>query len=162
MQSIEVGAGEYHVARPTTQLTCLGLGSCVGLALWDRSVAVGGLAHIVLPDSRRYSWQERPGMFADRAPVALLAALRQLGGRRATIVAKVVGGASLFGSSGDDQAPLLQIGRCNLEAVRRALRHLGLPLVGEDVGGTHGRTVEFCVVDGRLHVRSLHGIVHVL
>jgi len=159
MRSVEVGAAEFHVARHATRLTCLGLGSCVCLALWDATTAIGGLAHIVLPDSRRYRWQDRPGMFADRAPVAVLAAMRQLGGRRAKIVAKVVGGANLFVSSAGDREPLLQIGRRNIEAVSSALRRLGLPIVGEDVGGTYGRSVEFCVMDGRLRVRRSSGIV---
>jgi len=162
MRSVEVGAAEFQVAGHATRLTCLGLGSCVGLALWDAAAAVGGLAHIVLPDSQRYHWQEHPGMFADRAPNALLAAMQELGARRATSVAKLVGGANIFSSNGDEPLALFQIGRRNLEAVRQALRRLGLPIVGEDVGGRHGRSVEFNVADGRLHIRTSSGLVHVL
>jgi len=70
-----------------------------------------------------------------------------------------VGGANLFVSSAGDREPLLQIGRRNIEAVSSALRRLGLPIVGEDVGGTYGRSVEFCIVDGRLRIRTSSGIV---
>ena len=70
-----------------------------------------------------------------------------------------MGGANLFVSSAGDREPLLQIGRRNIEAVSSALRRLGLPIVGEDVGGTYGRSVEFCIVDGRLRIRTSSGIV---
>ena len=162
MTSVEVGAAEFHVDRGETILTCLGLGSCIGLALWDPMAEVGGMAHIVLPDSRRYRWQDRPGMFADRAPAAMLATVRGLGAQRATIVAKIVGGASLFFSTGGEQPPLLQVGRRNITAVIGALQRLRLPIVGEDVGGTCGRSVEFSVLDGRLRVRMSNGIVQEL
>ena len=162
MTSIEVGAAEFHVDRGETILTCLGLGSCICLALWDPMAEVGGMAHIVLPDSRRYRWQNRPGMFADRAPAAILAAIQELGGRRSRITAKIVGGANLFASTGGGPPPFFEIGRRNIAAVVAALQHLRLPIVGEDVGGTCGRSIEFSVLDGRLRVRMSNGIVQEL
>lgn len=159
MTWIEVGAAEFHVERGEATLTCRGLGSCVCLALWDPTAEVGGMAHIVLPDSRRYRWEHRPAMFADRAPVMMVAAMQKLGGKRSRIVARIVGGASIFMAAGDTQSPLFEIGPRNIAAVTRALERLRLPIVAEDVGGMSGRSVEFSVPDGRLRVRTLTGVV---
>lgn len=82
MTEITVGPAEMRAGKGGTLLICRGLGSCVCLALRDPVAQVGGMGHIVLPDSRRHGRETPPGMLADRAPAALLAALRDLGPAR--------------------------------------------------------------------------------
>ena len=55
-----VGIGEYRVARPPAVLVSLGLGSCVGVALYDPERKVGGLAHIMLPSSNGAGGDHKP------------------------------------------------------------------------------------------------------
>lgn len=115
------------------------------------------MGHIVLPDSRGQHLAAPPGMFADRAPEALLAALRDLGARPARVVAKLAGGAVIFSVTPGADSALLEIGPRNAEATMRAVRRLGLAIVGTDVGGGAGRAVEFSLLEGTLTVRIAGG-----
>lgn len=147
-----MNVAESVVARETGILATHGLGSCIALVLYDPTSRCGALAHILLPNEERPGPIARPARSATNAVPHLQAQLRHAGalGRP---VAKIAGGASMFGS-------LLamggvNIGERNIEATRRALADAGIALVGEDVGGDHGRSVFFDVASGVMHVRSL-------
>lgn len=159
MTSIEVDGTGLHVDRGSVTLTCLGLGSCVCVALWDTAAEIGGMAHVVLPDSRRYRSDGGPGKFADLAPAALFTALRALGANPSRIVAKIAGGANIFSAAAGSRPPVLEVGSRNIRAVRHALDLLRVPIVAEDVGGGVGRSVAFRIIDGRLRVRHTCGPV---
>lgn len=156
---IEVGPGDLRLGGASVTLACRGLGSCVCLALWDPSAEVGGLAHVVLPDSGRYRRPERPGMFADLAPGALVEALRALGARPSRIVAKVTGGASVFAATARVESPIFDVGRRNVAALVSVLGRTRIPIVAEDTGGSAGRSIEFRVRDGLVRVRTMGGLV---
>ncbi len=61
--------GEIRVDGDGNTLHTL-LGSCVGLALYDRQQKIGGLAHIVLPDSR--GSEHRLGKYVNTAVPSLM------------------------------------------------------------------------------------------
>lgn len=151
-REIFVNVAEMAVARGTGVLSTCGLGSCVAIALFDPTTHVGGLAHILLPNDDRSRPGDRPGKYAERAVPHLLAEMRHAGMRGAP-VAKIAGGASMFGallgSSG------VNMGERNVDATRNALVKVGVALVGEDVGGDHGRSVYFDVATGVVRVHSL-------
>jgi chemotaxis protein CheD len=149
---LSVGGGSFV-------FTCRGLGSCVCVALWDPTVEIGGIAHVVLPDSRRHRADPRAGMFGDRAPAAILAAMHERGARRLRIVAKIVGGASIFFAAGTERLPFFDVGCRNIASVESALWRLGVPIVGEDVGGARGRSIEFSVADGGMRIKTTDGTV---
>lgn len=159
MDTIEVGPGDLRAARSGATFTCRGLGSCVCLALWDRRAEVGGMAHIVLPDSRPYRRPDRPGMFAELAPAALVETMRTLGARSSRIVAKIAGGAALFSATTRVESPIFEVGRRNVAALASALDRSGIPIVAEDTGGTAGRSIAFTVRDGLVSVRTTAGLV---
>jgi len=139
--------GEMVVsADPTAELMALGLGSCIGLAIVDRTAGVAGLAHIVLPES--YSGSE-PGKFADTAVPALLARLRRAGAVERRMEAAIAGGARMFEMSG-----ALDIGSRNDQAVRGALSAAGIALHASETGGSQGRTIRVEVGTGRVTVRA--------
>lgn len=157
MARIAVGIADLRTGGPGEVLAAVGLGSCVAVAIRDRARQRGALAHIMLPqqsDGRR-----RPGenmrKYADVAVPEAVRALELIGCRRADLEAKIAGGASIFdlgrGAEGGD------IGSRNVEAVVRALQLEGVPLVGSDVGGRDGRTVEFAVETGELAVKTVRG-----
>jgi chemotaxis protein CheD len=146
-ETISVPIGRIAVAAAPAQIRTL-LGSCIGLVLYDRVAKVGGVAHVVLPDSR--GAVDQPGRFADTAVPALVAEMERAIGRpaRARLVAKVAGGARMFQSG-----PSMNIGQMNVEAVDRLLAGLAIPIVARDVGGDAGRHLTLDTRSGIVTVR---------
>lgn len=149
---VAVGMGGLVVSRNADQvLAAYGLGSCVGLAGWDPVARVGGLAHVVLPDSAANRESQSPGRFADTAVPALLDAMTRQGADIGRLVLKMAGGAQVLALGGQNGG--LAIGERNVAAVRQTLRQLGLPLAAEDTGGNSGRTLLLQVGTGRVTVQ---------
>lgn len=151
---VPVAIGRWAVAAAPAQLRTL-LGSCVGVALHDRAAKVGGLAHVVLPDSRGDA--EHPGKYADTAIPALIADIeRAIRGKSAgRLVAKLAGGASMFQIGAEP--PSRNIGRMNREAVEAILAALRIPILGRDLGGDGGRNMILDPATGRVWIRSPGG-----
>lgn len=142
-----VGVAEYGVTVDGTSLITSGLGSCVAVGIYDGTVAAG-LVHVMLPtaDDRPV---ENPAKFADTGVSTLLGALADAGARSESFAAKMAGGSEMIAFRAQERS----IGERNVEAVRTALDDSGVPLLGEDVGGDEGRTVEL-TQSGDLVVRT--------
>jgi chemotaxis protein CheD len=152
MSEIQVRIADLAVAGGASVLVTNGIGSCIAIALYERSARVGGLAHILLPNEVLTTSHEPPGKCASSAIPAMVRRMRELKGT-GEIEARLIGGASMF-------APLLipgalSLGARNIAAARAALAAADIPVVGEDVGGDHGRSVHFSLEDGSLLVRSV-------
>ncbi|MHC1610228.1 MAG: chemotaxis protein CheD [Candidatus Methanospirareceae archaeon] len=143
-----VGMGEMKVAHNPCLLIITGLGSCIGLALHDRYAKVGGMAHIMLPDSKGVT-VEGCCKYADTAVPSLLKEMSQDNARKDRIVAKVAGGASIFSAM-----DTMRIGEKNATAVKEALKREGIKLVAEDTGGNYARTVTLDTCTGELIVKT--------
>ncbi len=150
----KVGMGGIAFGQAPTVLETL-LGSCIGVAVWDRDTKMGGLAHVVLPESRGKS--SAPGKFADTAVSELRREMVRRGANTKKLTAKIAGGATMFG-----QRTNQDIGQKNDEAVREHLQTLGIPLIGEHTGGTSGRVIRFSLEDGSVTVKIGREIVTVL
>jgi chemotaxis protein CheD len=124
-------------------LVAMGLGSCVGVALLDRSSPLAGLAHVVLPEARPGA--AVTGKFADTAVPELIRQVCALGATPPSLSAVLVGGAQMFppGPSG-----FPDIGRRNEQAVRVALALAGIVVAAAVTGGTTGRTMRIHVGAG--------------
>jgi chemotaxis protein CheD len=152
---LEVGVGRIAVAQYPTVLMTPALGSCVGVTLWDESRQRGGMAHIMLPARSDTAMDGEPDRFATVAVPELVERLSRLSSTPKRLVAKIAGGAAMF--RGDSE--LASIGQRNVAEVRLQLTRLGIPIVAEDVGGSHARTIELYLDSGVLMVRSyLFGI----
>lgn len=152
-----VRVADFRAAGPGCALVTVGLGSCVAVLLHDAEARVGGLAHVLLPSPALSRDQLHPGKFPQTALPALLDCMRELGGDRRRINARLAGGASMFGNIAP--AGSIQMGERNVVACRQVLRDLGVPLVGEAVGGDYGRTVRLDVDSGCAEVSSVrHGV----
>lgn len=153
-EPLAVGLGELKGSRdPEAQLVCYGLGSCIGLCLWDPRTRVGAMAHVVLPDSSLSRGPVvQPAKWADTAVPAALELLATLGANRSTITVRMAGGARMLNVVGAGSR--LDIGARNTEAVREILAKHDLRLAAEDVGGTWGRTFTLNVGTGRLVVST--------
>jgi chemotaxis protein CheD len=143
-QKLNVGMGQIAMAKAPALLSSV-LGSCVGLALFHPRLKTGALAHIVLPTASGRG--AMPGKFADTALPHMLAEFSKLGVPRDGLVAKIAGGACMFGVSGP-----LQIGDSNVEAVQTLLAKENIRIVAKDVGGQKGRRVTLDCSSGELLV----------
>ena len=150
---IRVKVADCAVGRDDQTLITIGLGSCVAIMLYDEAARVGGLAHTLLPDESMARDRSNPGKFPASAVALLLAEMTRIGANVRRVRAKLVGGASMF--SNLIPAGSIQIGERNVSAARQALRACGVPIIAEDVGSDHGRSVHFFIEDGRVEVRSL-------
>lgn len=140
-EAIVVRVAEFRIARGDTELATLGLGSCVAILLHDPESGVGGLAHILLPSRSLSRSSDNPGRFPQTALPAMLEAMIGLGADRRRLVARLVGGASMFQNLVPSGS--MQMGDRNVIAVREVLNQLAIPIVAETVGGDQGRSVWF-------------------
>jgi len=152
MGVIVVGMADLKVAKYPDILTTLGLGSCVGITLFDITKRIGGLAHVMLPTYKGFEGQNI-AKFADSAIIELINQLTRTGVKRSSLVAKLAGGAHMFGRA--QNSDMLKIGERNAAASTAILKQLGIPIKANDTGGTHGRTIELYMDTGALKIRTV-------
>jgi chemotaxis protein CheD len=148
-----VRVADATVQQGDVTIFTIGLGSCVAIILYDAERKVGGLAHVLLPSESLSSSRMNRAKFPSTAVPLLLEGMRALGANRSRIVARLAGGASMFTSLLPSTG--LQMGERNVMATRAALAKMNIPVVAEDVGGGHGRSVYFRVESGAVEVRSM-------
>ncbi|NLI60973.1 MAG: chemotaxis protein CheD [Clostridiales bacterium] len=157
-ERIKVGMADMNVVRSPGVLVSLGLGSCVGIALYDEFRKIAGLAHIMLPSSKMIRNNENKAKFADTAIAEVIAMMTSLGANKDRLKAKIAGGAQMFASN-NKASNLLKIGERNVIASLEVLKELQIPIVGQDTGGTYGRTVELYAETGVFLIKTIgHGI----
>lgn len=153
IKEIKVGIADLNVASSPDRLITVGLGSCIGIALYDKISGIGGLVHIMLPDSTLFTSVNNPVKFANLAIPILLQKMEKLGAVKRNLQAKVAGGASMFNFP--DKSMIMDIGNRNSLAVKSMLEGLSIPVVGEDIGGNKGRTMIFDTSNGVVHIRTV-------
>ena len=147
---IPVGMSQLKTAKSPTMLAVYGIGSCIILSIYDAARRIGGLAHIMLPDSSGMDLSVINNIkFADTAVPALIEAVLKEGALRIGLEAKIFGGSEMFPPTDDFSNT---IGRDNTNAVKAALRKHNIPLKSEDTGGIHGRSIEFDLSNGIVKV----------
>lgn len=161
-ETLNVGVADLKVSDNSDTLVSYGLGSCVAVAIYDPRKKMGGLAHVMLPESRGKDSVSSPGKFADTAVPLLVERLVELGARRKSLLCKIVGGAQMFEIPGSRNreaglscGPSANIGARNVEAVKEVLEKLKVPIVGEETGGNHGRTVRFKTDTGDVQITAI-------
>ncbi|MGH7739599.1 MAG: chemotaxis protein CheD [bacterium] len=148
-----VGIAEVKAGRAPETLVVYGLGSCVGVALYDRESRNGGLAHVMLPSSAQAAKVVQIGKYADTAINFLVGELGRMGSPPGRLAAKLVGGANMFKTLVSHP---VSIGSRNGIAARESLWKYSIPIVGEDLGGEAGRTIQFSLADGRIRVKKMN------
>ena len=152
---VKVKIADMAVLKNSGLLVTVGLGSCVGIALYDSKSKVGGLAHILLSSSENLSPEKRkdinPAKFADTAIPQLIDNMKQEGARFQNLVAKIAGGSQLFEVTQEK----MKVGNRNVEMVRETLAEYSIPLVAEDIGGNYGRTMKLDVSTGQVKILSV-------
>lgn len=151
-EMLKVGMADLKVCKAPDNITTIGLGSCIGIAMYDPSTKITGLVHIMLPDSKVFKGNIIEAKFADTGIPALLQKMLDMGANKNKIVAKIAGGAKMFSVTNNTT---INVGERNAEASVLALRKLGIPLLGQDTGLNYGRTVEIYSEDGHFLVKSV-------
>mgnify|MGYP004501912485 FL=1 len=152
---IKVGMADLKTCVSPDGVTTLGLGSCVGIAIRDPMTKIGGLAHIMLPDSTAMrNGQQNIAKFADTGIEELVRQMEKLGAKRIRMVAKIAGGATMFAFQGSN-AGVGQVGDRNVEATKAKLKEMKIPILAEDTGANYGRTVIFYPETGEFHIRAV-------
>ena len=155
-QMVIVGMADLNVVKNPGVLTTLGLGSCVGIALYEPLAKVAGLAHCMLPDSTKIQNNSIEAKFVDTAVARLLAEMQKIGANRRLIKAKVAGGAQMFAFNAAND--MMRIGDRNVEATIKVLGAQGIPILAKDTGNTYGRTVELYSETGDFLIKTIgHG-----
>lgn len=155
---VKVGIADLNLVLDPGTIMTIGLGSCIGIALYDKELKVAGLSHIMLPDSTQFKNVTNPMKFADSAIPILVEKMQKQGCKKQNIIAKIAGGASMFNFS--DKSIISDIGKRNSEAVKKALNDVGIPIVAEDTGGNKGRTMILEASTGKVTLKIVgKGIV---
>ncbi len=151
---IKVGMADLKTCVSPDGVTTLGLGSCVGIAIRDPATKIGGLAHIMLPNSAEIrNSQQNIAKFADTGIEELVRQMEKLGAKRNRMVAKIAGGATMFSFQG--RSDMVQIGDRNVAATKEKLKQLNIPILAQDTGANYGRTVTFFPETGDFRIRAV-------
>ncbi len=159
--SYAVDIAMMKIARAPEQLYSLGLGSCIGVAIYDPAVKIGGLIHILLPSSQGFeNGNHVRTKFADSGISDLVDAMVKAGASRARLRAKMAGGASMFAIK--NTPSVHEVGRRNIQSSRDTLKMLGIELVAHDTGGNKGRTIIFDIDTGQLTIKTVDKSIKVI
>lgn len=161
MGVIKVLIADSNIAIYPDSIKTLGLGSCVGVTLYDEVKKIGGMAHVMLPSTELAKTADfKKAKYGDTALPELVEMMVTAGANRYRLKAKMAGGAQMFKFAGS--ADTLRIGPRNVDSCKAALKKLGIPLLAEDTGGSHGRTIELFTETGDLQIKTATKTVKVL
>ena len=147
MDSLEVHIGHVAVSEDSERLIASGVGSCVVVTLYDPKRRIGAMAHAMLPSVLRARRDGPDTRHVDTAIDAMLKELLARGARKEDLEAKIAGGANMFIDFESD------IGQKNVAGAKAKLEAEGIRLIGESVGGSIGRSVEFSPISGIMTVK---------
>ena len=150
---IKVGMADLNICKSPDMITTLGLGSCIGIALYDPVTKIGGLAHIMLPDSTQIRNNSNIAKFADTGINELVKRMTEAGAVKGRLVAKIAGGAQMFAFQSKNE--MVRVGERNVEATKKKLAQLKIPILAEDTGKNYGRTVIFYPETGDFVIRAV-------
>ena len=152
-KEIRVGIADSAIVSSPDRLITMGLGSCIGIAIYDRVKKIAGLVHIMLPDSKQFKNIVNPLKYADLGIESLVNQMIDNGCRKENMTAKIAGGASMFNFP--DKKIISDIGKRNSLAVVEIINKLSIPIIGQEVGGNKGRTMIFEIEDGSVLIKSI-------
>ncbi len=167
-----VNLGEVKYSQNEDVLVCYGLGSCVGVVIYDSYTKIAAMGHVVLPTNSKgdqntqatsyFAVDKSPARYADSGVWYLFENLLKKGAKKNNLKAKIAGGASVLAIPIFDKGSNAEIGQRNLSIVKKVLDEIKVPLVAEDVGGNKGRTMRFYNEDARVEISTVGAIKKLL
>lgn len=149
---IQVELADMKVSNNKNEMIAAdSLGACIGLAVYDPEIKVGGLLHYMLPISKIDPQRAHaiPAMFADTGSLELFKALFAIGGKKERMQVRVVGGSQLMGDS-----QLFDMGRRNYLVLRKIFAKNNIQIHGEDIGGHYSRSLRMDLNSGECIVKA--------
>lgn len=159
-----VELGEIHVTGDKLVVFCIpNLGTGVALTIYDTINRVGGIAHIVMPESSMSNsyGEDLPGKYANLAIPTLVEKFTEAGGQKRGTIVRMIGGAQLFNFGGGG-GNIMNIGARNATAIRAAMSKLGFAIEKADTGGNKSKAIHFIMATGQLHVSIIGGSDYLL
>lgn len=150
---IEVNMAAMEISQVPSRLITRGLGSCLGVTLYDPSKKIGGMAHPMLPDIEKARIRSNPSRFVNSAIKQMIEELEKKGCIRNQIVAKLFGGAHMFGFITTDS--ILNVGQKNIEMAQAILKESDIKILAQEIGGSFGRTIELNLENGKVLVKTV-------
>lgn len=155
--TITVGIADFNVAKDADILVTYALGSCVGICLYDPILKLAGLSHIMLPSVKEFTDPKaaaQTAKYADTAIELMMKKMLSMGAGKIRLRAKIAGGAQMFAPVNNTN--LAGIGERNVQAVKKELARLSIPIVAEDTGKNYGRTLYLTSADGVMRIKSVN------
>ena len=153
-EMIKVGMADWKICTGDDTVTTLGLGSCVGVAVRDPASGVGGLAHVMLPDSKETTNNSNRAKFADTCITDMINEMIKKGANKSRLVAKLAGGAQMF-AFGSSKSDMMRVGERNVLACEKKLKELNIRVLAKDTGDSYGRTVIFAPATGDYVIKAV-------
>lgn len=156
MASKMIGIAQMEVsADPGAVLCAPNLGSCLGVAIYDADIKIGGLIHCLLPMAKSDPEKAKanPCMYVDSGVAELLNQLFQRGAKKEKIKIFAVGGANI-----NDDNNIFEIGKKNYTVFRKMMWKNNMLINSEDVGGTCSRTLTLNIDSGKVTLKA-EGVV---
>jgi chemotaxis protein CheD len=150
-REIIIGVSSYYVCRNPTKLTCIGLGSCIAIALHDQKQHLGALAHAMLPNYQEGIDKTNPAKYVNTSIYLMVDELQKLGSLHKNLKAKLVGGAQMFSFISPNT---FDVGRRNIQCAKQTLKKEKIHIIAEDVGGKKGRTISFDLRTGLIEIKT--------
>ncbi len=146
---VVVDIGDLNIARAPKVLETI-LGSCIGVALFDKIGKVGGLLHIMLP--KCITRNDRLSKYADTG-IPLLVDLMEKRNKsdRKILTAKIFGGANMLNANSN----LFNIGKSNEIMTKEVLKRMGIRVVASKLGGTKSHRISLDTETGIVRSRIL-------
>ncbi len=147
-----VGVADMKVSNDLKDsIVTYSLGSCIGLAIYDPHVKVGGMLHYMLPDSSIDKSKARvnPFMFADTAIPRLFKQTYTLGAKKQRMKIYIAGGAEIL-----DQNGFFNIGKRNYMALKKMFFKNNVLIHNQHVGGTVNRTIRLEIATGDIFIKT--------
>lgn len=150
---VKVRMADYAICSEPQKITTIGLGSCVGIVVYDTNSKTCGMLHAMLPDSTKIRNNSNRSKFVDTGMEDMLKKLEQAGVNRKRLMAKIAGGAKMFDFIDDNENT--SVGYQNVQAAKQVLKQLGIPLIAEDTGKNYGRTIVFDPASNELQIKAI-------
>ncbi len=157
---IKVRMADYAVCIAPQKITTIGLGSCVGIVLFDTGNKQCGMLHAMLPDSTRIRNNMNRSKFVDTGLDDMLEQMLREGAVKRRMIAKLAGGAQMFEFS--ENSDITSIGYQNVRAAKDKLDALGIELVSEDTGENYGRTICFDPTLNKLEIKAIGHLIKII
>lgn len=154
-ETFAVGLGEICISKQLDDvLVAYGLGSCLGISMYDPHKNIAGLLHAVLPKGK-CNGEAGHIKYVQCGIDELIRQMEEKGALRYSFIVKIVGGAHMLTAPGFSD--ILKVGERNMEAAEDHFSQLNMKISSQEVGGNRGRTVRLYVSDGRFTIRELGG-----